>query len=92
MADQAEAQFVGTLAGTITHYFDKLGVAVVHPDVALKIGDALKIYDKSGSVIVEQSIESMEIDRNSVQSVTAGQDFGMRVAGPVKEGYLVYKQ
>lgn len=85
-------KFDGTLVGTISHYYDKISVAVVHAVEAFHQGDKVKIYDKAGNVIVEQEIVSMQIDGKDQQTVDSGVDFGLKVDGEVKEGYLVYRQ
>ncbi len=92
MDENQNVSFEGTLVGTITHYFDKVSVAVVEPSDTIKNGDKIKIYDKQGNVIVEQVIDSMEIDKQKIEEAKPGQAFGMKVAGSVKAGDVVYKQ
>ena len=85
-------QFEGTRVGVVTHFFDHVSVAVVMAEAAISTGDKIKIYDKTGNVVVEQVIESMEIDKQKKETVDAGMEFGLKVEGAVKEGYLVYRQ
>ena len=87
-----EVQYEGARVGVVTHFYDKISVAVVHAEEALKAGDTVRIYDKSGDVVVEQEIASMEIDGEGQKSVEAGTDFGLKVEGEVKDGYTLYRQ
>lgn len=74
--------------GKITHYFPKIGVAVVELSGELKNGDRIAIEGKSEPF--EQVVASMQIERIDVPSARAGQAIGMKVDKPVKEGDIVY--
>lgn len=75
--------------GKITHYFDQIGVAVVKLQKgSLKVGDSIKIV--GGDVNFQQAVESLEVDHQSVQSATTGDEFGLKVDQKVHEGYKVY--
>jgi translation initiation factor IF-2 len=76
--------------GKITHFFSKLNVAVVMLSGSLDIGDGILIERSDGSTF-EQSVNSMQIDRNEIKNATSGQDVGMKVKEEVKEGNTVYK-
>jgi hypothetical protein len=84
--------FEGTKVGEVTHFFDKISVAVIKPDADFSIGDKVKIYDKEGNVVVEQEVSSMQIDGKEQSTVPSGTEFGMKVEGEVKEGFGVYQQ
>lgn len=88
----AAPSFEGTRVGVITHFFDKVSVAVVKAEATISAGDKIKIYDKLGNVVVEQVIESMEIEKQKQETINAGTEFGLKLEGPAKEGYLVYRQ
>lgn len=77
------------LAGKITHYFDKIGVAVVEVLSPLKVGDTIKISGHGNEFT--QQVESMQIEHQPVEAVDKGQTIGMKVSQPVKEGDEVYK-
>jgi putative protease len=74
--------------GKITHFFPKIGVAVVELSGTLKKGDRISIEGKSEPF--EQIASSMQINRVEVTSAGAGQAIGMKVDKPVKEGDIVY--
>lgn len=87
-----DVEYEGTKVGVVTHFFDKISVAVVEPEQKFSVGDKIKIYDKEGNVVVEQDVASMQIDGKDQDSVDAGTEFGMKVEGEVKEGYTIYRQ
>jgi hypothetical protein len=89
---KSDATYEGTKVGEVTHFFDKISVAVVNPEADFSVGDKVKIYDKEGNVVVEQEIGSMQIDGEDQDTVPAGTEFGMKVEGEVREGYTIYKQ
>ena len=75
--------------GKVTHYYDKLGVAVVEgTKKPLKVGDTVKIsgHDKEFT----QVISSLQVEHNQVTKVKPGESAGMKVDQPVKEGDLLY--
>jgi len=77
------------LVGTITHYFGKIGVAVVELTAELKQGDKISI--EGGSANFEQTVESMQVEHKNVETAAAGSSVGMKVMQPVKPGAKVYK-
>ena len=79
----------GKLIGKITHYFDKAGAAVVELSGLLKTGDEIRIA--GGEVDFTQSVESMQIDHQSVNSAKSGDSIGLKVKERVRDGYKVYK-
>ncbi|MGB9911112.1 MAG: U32 family peptidase C-terminal domain-containing protein [Microgenomates group bacterium] len=77
------------LAGKITHYFDRIGVAVVEVLSPLKVGDQIKITGHGQEFT--QTVQSMQIEHQPVNEADKGQTVGMKVDQPVKEGDEVYK-
>ncbi|MFA5048849.1 MAG: hypothetical protein WC516_07540 [Patescibacteria group bacterium] len=76
--------------GKITHYFDKIGVGVIEiTDGALNIGDTIRV--QGSGTDFQQTITSMQIDRQEVQTADKGQSIGLKVDQPVKEHDIVYK-
>ena len=77
--------------GRVTHYFDKLKVAVIRLEKAkgLKVGDTIRI--EGGELDYKQPVDSLQVDHESVKSVKAGDDFAVKVKKKVHEGYRVYK-
>ena len=75
--------------GKVTHYYTKLGVAVVELTDTLKVGDKIKI--KGATSDFEQPVESMQIEHEKIEEAKAGQSIGMKVKEHVREHDVVYK-
>jgi hypothetical protein len=75
--------------GKVTHYFDKLGVAVVqlNKGVSLKKGD--RLHFKGNNTDFTQVVNSLQLDHQDVETVKTGDDFGLKVDQEVHEGDLV---
>lgn len=75
--------------GKVTHYYDKIGVAVVSVlNQPLKVGDTVKVsgHDKEFT----QAVSSLQIEHKQVKEVPVGETAGMKVDQPVKEGDALY--
>lgn len=80
-----------TKVGKITHYYDKIGVAVVKMTKGdLKVGDKVKLTGKDGSEFT-QEVTSMQIERASIDIAKSGDEFGLKVDQEVKTGTSVVK-
>jgi len=78
------------LIGKITHYFTNIGVAVVEiSDGKLDMGD--KIHIKGATSDFEQTIDSMQVEHESVEKAKKGEAVGLKVEQQVREGDEVYK-
>lgn len=76
--------------GKISHYFDKIGVAVVEvEDESLSVGDNIKIIGHGQEI--DQVVESMQIEHEAVQTAEKGMSVGMKVTEPVKKDAEVFK-
>ena len=76
--------------GRVTHYFGKIGVAIIELTAAgLKIGDSIRIFGHTTDFI--QTIESMQIEHQSITEANPGQTIGLKTTGPVREHDIVYK-
>lgn len=75
--------------GKITHFFDKISVAVVKLDAPLKIGDKIRIEGRGKSFT--QAVDSMQVEHEQLTAARKGQEVGMKVKEAVKDGDLVYK-
>lgn len=74
--------------GKITHFFDKISVAVIELSAELKVGD--KIHVKGHTSDFEQSIDSMQLDKESIESAKSG-EIAIKVADKVRAGDQVFK-
>lgn len=79
-----------TKVGKITHYYDKIGVAVLSvTDEAVKAGEMIRIGEFG--VGVEQKVESMQVEHKPVMTAKKGDEVGLKVVQAVKQGDVVYK-
>jgi len=80
----------GVLVGEITHYFDKIGVGVIHlSKMGLKAGDMITIEGRSTRF--QQKVSSMQIESVDVKVAAKGKLIGVKVKKRAKTGDLVYK-
>ncbi|MEM5790698.1 MAG: U32 family peptidase C-terminal domain-containing protein [Candidatus Aenigmatarchaeota archaeon] len=77
------------LVGKITHYYGKIGVAVVELEDELNVGDEISIEGKSTNF--KQKVESMQIEHENIEKANPGDSIGLKVVEKVKEGDKVYK-
>lgn len=75
--------------GKVTHYYDKLGVAIIGLESeGLSLGQELKF--KKGDGEFTQKVSSLQIDHKEVGEVKKGDSFGLKVDKPTKPGTQVY--
>ena len=77
------------LVGTISHYFTKIGVAVIELSDSLSVGDEISI--EGASTNFKQKVDSMQIEHKNIEKAKAGDSIGMKVKDRVREGDQVYK-
>ena len=75
--------------GTVTHFFNKAMVAALELNGEIQIGD--RIHFHGHTTDFEQQIESMQIERESIEKAGPGDAVGLKVAEPVRKGDAVYK-
>jgi hypothetical protein len=78
-----------TRIGEVTHYFDKLGVAVLSLSGELKVGDSVHFLGHQTDFT--QTIDSMQIEHQPVQSAAPKQEVALKTAQPVHKGADVLK-
>ena len=75
--------------GYVTHYFNKINVAVLSIKDEMKVGDTIHILGHTTDFT--QKVTSMQIEHKNVNSVKPGDDFAMKVVKPVREHDVIYK-
>ena len=85
----AEEENLGEEIGKVTHYFAKIGVAVIELISALNVGDKIRI--KGATSDFTQKVDSMQIEHASLEKAEAGQSIGMRVKEHVRQHDVVYR-
>lgn len=73
----------------VTHYYDKIGVAVIEVmKQPLKVGDTVKISGHDHEF--NQKITSLQVEHNQVTEVAPGETAGLKVDKPVREGDMLF--
>ena len=76
--------------GKVTHYYDKIGVAIVELDSPLANGEKVK-FSRGGEDLFEQAVESIQVEHKKVDSADKGDVVGLKVNEALREGAEVYK-
>ena len=76
--------------GLVEHFFTNVGVAAIKiTNGELKIGDTIHIV--GAHTDFKQKIDSMQIEKDPVETVKAGDAVGIKVKDRVREHDVVYK-
>lgn len=75
--------------GEVTHYYGKLGVAIVKFNKAVSAGVRVKF--KGATTDFEETLGSLEYDHKPIEAAKKGQEVGVKVGGKVREGDEVYE-
>ncbi len=75
--------------GLVSHYYDKISVAIITLSAGLNIGDTIKIVSPSGEF--NQKVVSMQVEHKEIKSAKKGEVIGLKVDKPVKEKSEVFK-
>ncbi|MBU2541613.1 MAG: translation elongation factor-like protein [Candidatus Omnitrophica bacterium] len=75
--------------GKISHYFSKIGVAIIELTDSLKVGDAIHI--KGHSEDFQQTVDSMQVEHKDATEANAGDSVGIKVTSKVHENDVVFK-
>jgi len=75
--------------GRVTHYFTKIGVAIVELKSLLSVGDHIRF--KGPKTDFAQIVKSMQIEHMNITQAKSGQSIGLKVDDRVRENDRVYK-
>jgi translation initiation factor IF-2 len=76
--------------GRVTHYFSKIGVAVIAVSSgSLKAGETIRIKGHTSDLL--QTVGSLQQEHHTVTEVKAGDSGAMKVTEHVREGDRVFK-
>ncbi len=73
--------------GKVTHYYSKVGVAIVELQGELKVGDRIRI--EKGENAFDQEVTSLEKEYQTLEKGEKGDSVGIKVDKKAKEGSLV---
>ena len=75
--------------GKVERFFDKLNVVAIRLTGELAVGDAIEIENEDYAV--RQKVGSMQINRKDIVKAVSGDDVGIKLKVPVREGSSVYR-
>lgn len=76
--------------GTISHYYDKIGVAIVELNGTLSVGEKVK-FVRGGEDLFEEVVESIQVEHKKLDSASKGDVIGLKTHEAVKEGTEIFK-
>jgi len=76
-------------AGRVTHYYDRIRVAVLDLEQELAVGDTIHIRGRDADFV--QRVESLEIEHRKVQSAGPGEEVALLVTEAVRKRDEVFK-
>ncbi len=75
--------------GEVTHYFGKIGVMAIDLSDDLTVGEAIHIKGHTTDLIL--TVDSMQIEHQSVAKAGPGDSIGIKVGEKVRPGDKVYR-
>lgn len=76
--------------GKVVHYFGRIQVAGIElTDGELQLGDTIHVVGHTSDFT--QTVDSMQIENQPVESARAGQTIGIKVAQQARENDRVFK-
>ena len=79
-----------TEIGEVMTYYANIGVAAIELTSGVNVGDT--IIFRGFTTDLEQKVDSMQIEHDSVQEAKAGDEIGIKVPGKVRKNDRVYKK
>jgi putative protease len=76
------------LIGKVSHYFSKIGAAVLDLTQTLKVGDSIHI--KGHTTDFSQSVTSMQIEHKTVEQGKPGEPVAIKMDQAVRQGDQVF--
>ena len=73
--------------GVVTHFFDKISVAIIKFDAPFKVGAEIAI--KGATTDIKMTVDSMQFDHKDIETAQKGQEVGIKVSEKVREGDTV---
>jgi putative protease len=75
--------------GEVTHYYTRIGVAIIRLRASLTIGERILI--EGTTTYLEQDVTSMQIEHEDITKARKSQSIGLKVDGKVRKKDKVYK-
>ena len=71
-----------TQVGAVSHYYDKIGVAIVKLTKPVKVGDNLRFGDEESGF--NQELSSMQMNHEAIPKAKKGDEIGIKVEQKAK--------
>jgi len=75
--------------GEVTHYYNKIGVAIVKFFKTVPVGTRVRFH--GATTDFEQTISSIQFDHKEISEAKKNQEVGIKVDSKVREGDKVYE-
>lgn len=75
--------------GKVTHYYDRISVAVLELFGELKMGETIHVHGRTTDFT--QQVGSMEVEHQKIESAGPKMEVAIKVLQPVREGDILYK-
>lgn len=75
------------IIGKVSHYYDRIGVAIVELNSPLSVGDTVTF--KRGDHMHTQIVTSLQMDHLPLQKGKRGDVVGVQVSTPISDGAFV---
>ena len=79
----------GTQVGEVTHFYNKICVAVIELKDTLRVGDQVHFLGRNTDF--RQEVVSLQVEHEAVEEVGKGDEVAMKVQQRVRRGDRVYK-
>ncbi len=86
MIDRIDGEKI--LVGKVANYFSRLNVAAIELIGALNVGDTISI--EGSTTNFEQTVESMQVQNQTIEKAAPGDQIGIKVAEKAREGDRIY--
>ena len=80
---------MGKLIGKVTHYYNKISVAIIELESEIEVGEMVRFWGKKTDF--SQRIESLQKNHQNIFKAEKGEVVGVKVEQEVEEGDEVYK-
>ncbi len=74
--------------GVVTHFFDRISVAVIQLEADLYLGDWVLIYGPHTNLA--QEVQSMQFEHQPIDRGVRGEEIAIKVDQPVRRGDEVF--
>jgi U32 family peptidase len=76
--------------GKVINYFSKINVALIELSLPLSVGDRILI--KGPQTDFEQNVESIQLEKRSIQRAEGGSSIGLKLMQLAREKDAVFKK